>query len=146
MVEEKAINQLAQLDNRNNHFTVDLSIKKFKNFIRAIPGMTKAMINDQVRRYKLKGWSEYAEIIKHKGSFPTHLSTYCGEKDIDMSQNSMKNQRAAEKNPALLGSTNQTQAPKQPRTASKVEKSAVQAGKLDEKKVKGGVKKTSTKK
>ena len=57
------------------HFTVDIGINAFKRYVRSLPGITKHMVNDQVRRYKLKAWGEYAELVKHKGSFPTHTMT-----------------------------------------------------------------------
>lgn len=73
------------------HFSVDLGINKFKKFIKQTPsslkgtkdgsknpsGFTKSMINDQICRYKDKGWKEYSELVNHNGSFPTHNAKYC---------------------------------------------------------------------
>lgn len=69
---------IASTNSPAEHFTVDIGINAFKRYVRSIPGITKAMINDQVRRYKSKAWGEYTELVKHKGSFPTHNAVYCG--------------------------------------------------------------------
>lgn len=53
------------------HTPVDLGIKEFKRYLKGIPMITKSAYNEAVALYKEKGWGEYAETIKFKGSFPT---------------------------------------------------------------------------
>lgn len=68
---------IASTNSPAQHFVVNMGINAFKRYVRTIPGITKSMINDQVRRYKSKAWGEYSELVKHKGSFPTHNAEYC---------------------------------------------------------------------
>jgi len=65
------------INNPTQHIVVDLGINKFKALLNTIPGITKAMKNDQIRQYKNKAWGEYTEIAKHSGSFPIHNTEYC---------------------------------------------------------------------
>ena len=67
----------AEINNPVWHFSVDLGINKFKKYIKTVPGFSKHMVNDQIKRYRLKAWGEYTELVDHKGSFPIHNPAYC---------------------------------------------------------------------
>ena len=66
----------ASIQNPANHRTVDLGIKEFKRYLKRIPMMTKGTYNRLVQEYKEKGWRDYAELVKFKGSFPTNNGQY----------------------------------------------------------------------
>lgn len=60
------------LNGPQEHFTVVLGVNEFKRQLSQVPFLTKGQRTETVRRYKIKAWTEYSEIVQYKGSFPSH--------------------------------------------------------------------------
>lgn len=52
------------------HRSVDLGIKEFKRYLKSVPMLSKSQYSEAVTLYKKKAWTDFAETINFKGSFP----------------------------------------------------------------------------
>lgn len=58
-----------------HHTPINLGIKKLKRELREVHWkMDKKTFNTIIKAYKKRSWSEYAGVVRHRGTFPTHPS------------------------------------------------------------------------
>ncbi len=58
-----------------HHTPINLGIKKLKRELLTLyPNMAKSAFNKIILAYKKRSWSEYAGVVRHRGTFPTHPS------------------------------------------------------------------------
>ena len=61
----------ASLNSPALHQTVDMNINKFKKHLKTLD-LTKGQRTKLLQDYRAKGWSEYKDIVQHRGTFPVH--------------------------------------------------------------------------
>lgn len=74
-VEIKQLEAIQEYQKPIWHTPINLGIKKLKRELRTLyPGMAKSAFNRIIKAYKKRSWSEYAGVVRHRGTFPTHPS------------------------------------------------------------------------